>query len=283
MTFEERRHDPGRKSFMGRKGNFTAEDIIGIILEQPQAARWIAEKLWTFFAYENPEPSVIDALAKTLRSQKYELLPMIEEMLMSRAFYGGRAFRRQVKSPVQWLVSTCRYLDIALPEPSQIQPLLVTLGQNLFEPPNVKGWDGGVTWITTASLGQRYEATSRLATGRSGSRQRNRMLNQRDELQREAAVAGVKIDLPDENTEWLKEVPDPLFDWTALLPEEMRTSRSDVMEGLMWRLYQSALRDRDRAMLEQYFADLPPVTRWNKDTFARALEALMNNPQFQLT
>jgi hypothetical protein len=48
-------------------------------------------------------------------------------------------------------------------------------------------------------------------------------------------------------------------------------------------LYQPALRYRQRAMLEQFFADLPPVTRWNKETFARALEAMMNNPQFQLT
>lgn len=282
MEFMKRRHDFGRKSFMGRKGSFDANDVIGIILEQPQAARWIVEKLWTFFAYENPEPDVIDSLSRLLRKQKYELKPVIEEMLLSRAFYGTRALRTQVKSPVQWLVSTCRYLETSLPEPMMNQQVLATLGQSLFEPPNVKGWDGGVTWITTSSLAQRYEIASRLASGRAGERVRDRMEVRNDEILTEAKLAGMEVSVPDEDSPWLKKIPEPFVDWTRVLPEEARRSRDEVLARLTWRMYQSGLRDKDKSIFNQYFAGLPPIDRWNEDMFAKALAAVMNTPQFQL-
>jgi len=283
LVYEEQRHDSNRKSFMRRKGNFEANDILGIILEQPQAARWITTKLWTFFAYENPEPAVIDALSGTLRKHQYELSPVLEEMFLSRAFFGNRSFRMQVKSPVQWLVSTCRYLETPLPEPSHSFQLLNSLGQNLFDPPNVKGWDGGITWITTSSLALRYEAASRLARGHVGQRARDKSLVNRTEILTEAKQAGLDISVPSEKTEWMKEVPEPFLVWDQVLPEDARTSRDEVMARLLWRLYQSGLRDRDRSIFERYYAGLPPLTKWNHDTCAQALEAMTNTPQFQLT
>lgn len=283
LEYAERRHDAGRKSFMGRKGNFDANEIIGVILEQPQAARWIVTKLWTFFAYENPEPDTISALSGTLRKHQYELAPLLEEMFLSRAFFGTRAFRMQVKSPVQWLVSTCRFLETPLPEPSHSIQLLNSLGQNLFDPPNVKGWDGGITWITTSSLALRYEASSRLAHGRVGQRARDKTIGNRAEILAEARRAGLEISAPSENTEWMKEVPDPFLIWGQVLPEDARTSRDEVLARLLWRMFQSGLRERDRSIFTQYFAGLPPVTRWKNETFAQALEAMTNTPQFQLT
>ncbi len=283
LEFVDRRHDPGRKTFMRRKGNFKADEIIGIILEQPQAAHWITTKLWTFFAYENPEPAVVTSLSNTLRKHRYEFAPVLEEIFLSRAFFGTRSFRMQVKSPVQWLVSTCRYLETPLPEPSHSFQLLNSLGQNLFDPPNVKGWDGGITWITTSSLALRYEATSRLARGRVGQRAREKTLANRTEIIKEAKQAGLEISVPSENTAWMQEVPEPFLAWEQVLPEDARTSRDEVLARLLWRMYQSSLRDRDRSIFERYFADLPPVTQWKSDTYAQALEAMTNTPQFQLT
>ncbi len=283
MAFVASRYDAGRKSFMGRKGNFTADEIIGIILEQKQAARWLAAKLWTFFAYENPEPDVVDDLADILRRNKYELKPALEAIFMSRAFYGSRAYRRQVKGPVQWLVGTMVYMEMPMPDPSASIPLLASLGQSLFDPPNVKGWDGGVTWITTSSLALRYEATSRFAGGQYGQRARDRMEDRRDNLQAEARRAGMEITLPDESSDWLKPLSAAAYDGTRLFPEEARESREEIQRRLLWRMYQSDLREQDRQRFSDYYATLPEPAVWKTRDFRDALIAMTNTPQYQLT
>jgi hypothetical protein len=60
----------------------------------------------------------------------------------------------KVLSPIDFLVGANRRLG------AQPAPLIVTqgagsLGQKLFDPPNVKGWEGGFAWISTATLMQR--------------------------------------------------------------------------------------------------------------------------------
>ncbi|HMO04758.1 MAG TPA: DUF1800 domain-containing protein [Kiritimatiellia bacterium] len=283
MEFVPSRHDAGRKSFMGKKGAFTAEDIVGLILEQPQAARWLAAKLWTYFAYENPEPAVVDALAATLRRADYDLAPALRAVFMSRAFYGTRAFRTQVKSPVQWMIGTLRMLDAPMPETLQVQRTLASLGQQLFDPPNVKGWDGGITWITTASLALRYEAGARFAHQRGQARARDRMLDHRETILAEARALDLDIVLPSTDTPWLREASGPALDWARLLPDEVRHSKRAALDNLLWRLYQTGLRERERALFAAYLDQLPDTARWTESTCGDALAALINTPAFQLT
>src|SRR5947199_1625751 len=75
--------------------------------------------------------------------------------------------RSQVKSPVQWLVGSMRILKRELPPPAVCSNLLANLGQELFAPPNVKGWDGGISWITTNNLLARYNQAEMLVYGRN--------------------------------------------------------------------------------------------------------------------
>jgi uncharacterized protein (DUF1800 family) len=286
MTFNEKRYDNGRKTFMGRAGAFSANDLVDIILEQPQAARWLAVKLWTFFAYENPEPDVIDDLAATLRRHRYELRPTLERLFSSRAFYGSRALRTQVKSPVQWLIGSLKALEAPLPDPRLTTQLLAQLGQNLFEPPNVKGWDGGVTWITASSLAQRYTAGSQLAAARSGERARKQLLKQRDDIIASARDLGLTITLPDLDTPWLAEPPDPLYDPKAIVFDDpiALITHDDVITRLAHRLYQTDPRDRDRELFHRHLEPLPADPEaWTRSHCTRALEALINTPVYQLT
>ncbi|NJK93410.1 MAG: DUF1800 domain-containing protein [Blastochloris sp.] len=95
------RYDGGQKTFLGETGAFRDEDIVRIILKQDQASRYLATKLWTFFAYENPEPELIQDLAGTLRGEKWELKPVLKKIFLSRAFYSPRCLMAQIKSPVR--------------------------------------------------------------------------------------------------------------------------------------------------------------------------------------
>src|SRR6185503_18873839 len=85
----------------------------------------------------------------------------------SEDFYAEPVIRSQVKSPVQWLVSSIRILERELPPGPVAGNMLGNLGQDLFAPPNVKGWDGGLAWITTNNLLTRYNLAEALVYGKN--------------------------------------------------------------------------------------------------------------------
>jgi uncharacterized protein (DUF1800 family) len=160
--YARRQHDDGEKTFMGKTGRFSGDDIIDIICEQPACATFLCEKLWTFYAYEDPEPEIVAALAETLRNSHYELRPVLVEMFSSAAFYSERARATQIQSPAQLIARTCRTLQCPPPPAFLLQRTMRSLGQLLFAPPNVKGWEGNRSWINTATLTARVEFTDLL-------------------------------------------------------------------------------------------------------------------------
>ena len=150
-------HDYGSKSFFGRTGRFDGNDIINILLEQPRVAVHITEKLWRVFVSEQPDSQEIDRLATIFRDGGYEIRPLMRAMLTSPKFLADANHGTLVKSPTDLMVGTMRLLGFTPPEPIGLVAQGRNLGQDLFDPPNVKGWPGGIEWINTAALPARYE------------------------------------------------------------------------------------------------------------------------------
>ena len=158
FLYEPKRHDFGQKTFMGRSGDFDGWNIIDIIFEQPAVATFITAKLWRYFASETPDPAVVEELAKIFRESHYEIKPVLTAMFLSKAFYSDTVMGAQIKSPAQFLVQLCADLGLQeLPSRALTQAGRM-LGQDLFYPPNVKGWDGNRAWINANSLLMRYNA-----------------------------------------------------------------------------------------------------------------------------
>lgn len=249
---KNRMHDDGEKTFFGQTGNFDGHDIIRIILEQEQASRFMVSKLWTFFAYEDPEPEIVEELAAVFRDNHYEIEPVLKAMFMSTAFYGKKAMRTQIKSPAQWLAGSCIVLDVQQPDPAHCQNVLRTLGQELFSPPNVKGWDGGYAWITTSSLTQRYNLASALINHRAkGGNKKQR------------APYTVKTE--------------------TVLPPEKRTDKKTAQNYLTDRMYQARLTGTDRERLNAFFSGQPEPAQWTDHEIRNMLHIMMSTPQYQLT
>src|SRR5436190_158208 len=158
-------HDTGRKTIFGKESDFDGEDFLEMVVAQPQAARFITAKLWNFFAGEMPSEDLTTALASTFRRAGNNFKPVLRTMFLSEEFYSPSLIRNQVKSPVQWLVGSVRMLERELPPPIVCFSLTRNLGQDLFAPPNVKGWDGGLSWITTNNLLARYNEAATLVQG----------------------------------------------------------------------------------------------------------------------
>src|SRR5260221_852119 len=165
FRFVANQFDPSEKTFLGKTGPWRGDQVIDIILAQPQCAKFIATKIWRFFAYDDPSPELVDALSGELRRCGYELKPFMKVVLSSQEFFSSQARNSIIKSPVQFLVQAQKTLGVPLPSGQPLVVIYRQLGQTPFYPPNVKGWDGGKSWINTATLTYRYELARELVYG----------------------------------------------------------------------------------------------------------------------
>jgi hypothetical protein len=156
FKFDKEQHDFGSKVFLGKTGAWNGEDVIELILQQPVTAEFMAAKLYRYFVREGLSDGTKAALGRTLRSSGYELRPLLKQIFLSKDFYSEASVATQIKSPVVLTISTYRKLGLTeLPTIPDFGRMTASLGQSLFDPPNVAGWAGGRTWITPATLLQR--------------------------------------------------------------------------------------------------------------------------------
>ncbi len=155
-------HDYGRKTVLGKTGDLEGDQVLDVLLAQPAAARFITAKLWKEFVSLTPNDEEIDRLAVVFRDSGYDISRLMRAMLTSDAFYAPENRAALIKSPVELVVGTLKTFDI---DTGNLRPFVLAsafLGQNLFAPPNVKGWPGGETWINSASLLGRKQLIDRL-------------------------------------------------------------------------------------------------------------------------
>jgi uncharacterized protein (DUF1800 family) len=162
--FNKLQHDHGVKKFLGKSGNFKGDDILEICLQHKASARFVASKLLAAFVQPSPDAELLEALADRIRFHKFEIAPVMRELLSSQVFYASESRRCLIKSPVELVVSTFRSLDGNAKLAECVQ-LMTDLGQNLFEPPTVKGWEGGRLWINSATMLQRANFASQVTSG----------------------------------------------------------------------------------------------------------------------
>ena len=151
--FNRFQHDTGQKTFLGKTGDFGGEDAIRIVLQQASAPRFIAQKLVRFFVCDEPQlpAPLIEPLAKQLRSDGFQIGPTVRRILSSQFFHSEHAWQRKIRSPIEMIVGLLRSLQ-ATTDTLQLTEQLVRLGHGLYYPPNVKGWEGGRTWINSSTL-----------------------------------------------------------------------------------------------------------------------------------
>lgn len=156
--FEEvpRQHDDGPKAVLGQKGNWDGDDIPGILLKQPACAEFVCGKLYRYFVSETDAPSekLIAPLAAAFRDSGYQIAKPVEIILRSNLFFDPSTLRRRVKSPAEFAVGTIRALEVLRPTVAtgDLANACSRMGQSLFAPPSVAGWDGGPGWINSTAM-----------------------------------------------------------------------------------------------------------------------------------
>jgi uncharacterized protein (DUF1800 family) len=168
FVFRAYLHDAGDKTFLGRPGNWGGADVVRIALDQPAAARFLVRKVYRHFVSEDAAPPdrLLAPLAERFRNSDYDIAELMRTVLGSRHFFSEHAYRQRVKSPVDHLVGLLRSLGGDLSgAAADVPPALEGLGQRLFAPPTVRGWEGGRAWLNTATLLARHNLSWRLLQG----------------------------------------------------------------------------------------------------------------------
>lgn len=175
FAFHKRQHDDQPKRILGREDNFDGDGFVDLLLSQAACAQFVAVKLYdTFVAdvgdvYESvssPHRSVIDRIAGQLRKNDYQIAPVLADLFKSQLFYDDSIVSNKIKDPVQLTVGTIRSLDTPRRDRGVVEKGLSAMGQVLFEPPTVNGWDGGRAWINTSTLFVRQNLCTYLISGK---------------------------------------------------------------------------------------------------------------------
>src|ERR1700737_2208790 len=244
FRFAPFQQDKGVKNFMGRTGAFSGDDIIDILLQQPASAQFIGRNLWRYFVEDDPSPQVVDVIAERIRARNYDMRPVLREMFSSAEFYSDRVMRTQIKSPVQYIVQTSKLLESQLPPPIVAQNAMRQIGQILFAPPNVKGWDGGRTWISTSTLLFRYNFANYLING-------DAILPPGAPQRRQGGDLG--FIRPAQLAEQIRREP---IDVSKLAPTELRDKPRELVDRLSARLFQSPASEKETETFVQYLEAL---------------------------
>ncbi len=253
FRFAHEQHDGGQKALFGRPGPWTGDDFVRLLLDQPATSRFVAGKLYAFFAQQEPDRESVERLASVLRANNFELAPTLKNLFLSAKFYSAEVRGTLIKSPVQLVIGTLKDLGITrLADYKAADQALREMGQELFEPPDVKGWRYGRSWITSARVLTRY--------------------NRAADLVRTASRPGGAVGA----------------DVAILLDAGQRGSAADVVDALARAVLIPSLSPEKRTELIGALGALPPAAAWDarkEEVGAKlrnVLVLLMSTPEFQM-
>ncbi len=234
FLFRPLAHDDGVKSVLGKSGSWRGEDVLDILLAQPATAEFVVGKLWREFVSPQPDPAEARRIAGIFRDGGYAIAAALRELLLCEAFWAPANRGALIKSPADLVVGTLRQFEVDFSDPLPFALLMRQLGQDLFAPPNVKGWPGGEAWISSQTLLARKQFLERLLRVDEA-----RMAAPAMEREPQNPVARrfvrAMLDIKFSGAEWLRpfqgrEMPATLQ--TVLLPAAPANERALAGEGM---------------------------------------------------
>jgi uncharacterized protein (DUF1800 family) len=168
FAFNAGQHDTGIKMIFGKSGNFNGDDVIGLIMQHPSCAYYLSKRLWEFFAYDSPSMETLQPVIDAFNRTGGTVREMLRVIFTHPAFFSELAYRARAKSPVEYLASTSRALELNT-NALNFQSSAQRMGQRLFDPPNVAGWPGGAQWFNTTTWLERVNQLNRVLTGRNAN------------------------------------------------------------------------------------------------------------------
>lgn len=167
--------DNTSKTFLTKTGNWGYSDIVDIIFSHtdssnnPVAAQFFCRKLYKEFAYYLPNEDYVKQLADVMVANNYNLKPVLSAMLKSQYFHSADIRGARIKPPVEYLLSALKQYAIPIDANNDIlgyvRSTASSLQQTLFDPPDVRGWQGQRKWISTITYPTRNSFSDAIING----------------------------------------------------------------------------------------------------------------------
>lgn len=267
VVHNPRQWDPTDKTIFGKTGPFKGDDVIRLIFEKTQAARFMSEKIWEFFVYNKPSDAALDSLTVSFQKSDFQTGSLLREIFLSKEFYAEASIRSQIKSPIQYLVGLLKQLEITEPPVGFPITAQQQLGQTLFTPPNVAGWDWGQAWINTNTLLARYNLAGFLTKG----------AGELDKTPKDAQAKTPGMAPPPRNVGRNWQGPD----YEIIAPRPLRANPTDLVDSLVSRFFQNPVPDKARNSFIEYAISKQGVIFTNKET-AELCHLMLSTPYYQL-
>jgi uncharacterized protein (DUF1800 family) len=269
--FEPRWHDTGIKTVLGQTGAWDGGDVVRIILDQPATARFLVRKLYRFLVSEqgNPPDSFLEPLFDSFRKSDYDIARLVRTIVSSRHFYSAHAFRQRLKGPIEYVLGAVQAVYRRYAETdADYQPLptrvlvgwLSAMGQELFAPPNVKGWPGGASWFNTSTVLVRNNFAAAVAMGTLWAGSPEEQLAERA----------------------VERTPPRALDPARLVEEENVTHAGDIGRVLQDLYLPGGLRPAARAKIVSYIAEGQPTRAELARRVREAVHAMLTTAEYHL-
>lgn len=185
--------DNSDKTYFGKTGNWKADDLVDIIFEQKNIPYLITRKILKWFVYDTPSEDLVTYYGDYFRKVKFEIQPLLTKIFTEE--YKKENSGTKIKDPLVYILQLIEELEIKDFDNGLVMLFLRQQGMDLYNQVNVKGWDGGNSWLTSQIYLQRNNTSDLLCSGRTINRKiLNSIGNESQKTDTEFEKVAVKID-----------------------------------------------------------------------------------------
>jgi hypothetical protein len=153
----------GPKSPFGKYANYRTPDVISLVLSQPNHPTFLIRKLWGEFISTDPSAATLADLTTTYTSSGMQIKPLLTKILSHPDLFASIDEPNMLKTPVVYAIGTMRTLGMTITD-TTVADYLDSMGQTPYFPPNVSGWEGGLSWLNTNTALARWGFVAHLIT-----------------------------------------------------------------------------------------------------------------------
>jgi uncharacterized protein (DUF1800 family) len=162
--FDTKRWDAGDKTLFGQTGPWGAYDVVDLIFTQPGARTLLPKRFLAWYLTDDPVPApYLQSLGDLWFQKGWRIDELAKTVFSSKLFYDPSFRGALIKSPMRYYLGLCQDLELDVsPFEGQVFQDLRAMGQEPYNPPNVRGWVGGKTWINSSTLTARRELVQQM-------------------------------------------------------------------------------------------------------------------------
>jgi uncharacterized protein (DUF1800 family) len=180
--------DNSDKTYFGKTGNFKADDLVDIIFEQKNIPYLITRKLLKWFIYDNPSEELVTYYGDYFRKMNFEMEPLLIKIFTEE--FAKQNAGSKIKDPLIYVLQLIDEIQLHATPSQSIVFFCKQQGMDLFDQPNVKGWDGGNSWLSSQIYLQRNNTSDLLCSGKTINR---KMVDSMSEIKKQNGETFEKV------------------------------------------------------------------------------------------